>query len=789
MSKFLNTGTCTDFFCSSSSSTHTGVKKFTQLYVGPQINGASRASLREEFITFLKLTDNTGRKLANIVSHKKNNCNLKFYPTELENVLIVMVHCPIDSVLIRLAKECMFPRGFPIIWKTDTNEIEYKGFYPKFSNDVIGQSAVESKDFEGANEIVLTKKYSGFLGQVMAFESGRNYYWFSTCKNTASGPMIDDLSEIVRPYVTFDLVHIMVTEKIHFCGECMSIRDRTHGAAAKESQFVVTFVAKGHTFKPEISSSENVKFLSWLSNDEKVRFCKSYGLLIDIYYHLSGRDTIATFMHHLISSRNTMTNEKFDTLMYKTTGEVSKLHQSILGSCLEGLIIFVRRKDETSIIKFKFPFYTFRTMFVRQTLSKQGTLIFPTTLESLDLFLERWVVPGSSAVDVYRWCLEVIERYQVYHGEYQRYLRTLSAADSQSSPSEHIFIADKVPFPSTSEKTTDMLVEGIGSQITQIPLVNLIVIVGPIGYGKSTRGRQLEESKSSEGKFVHIDGDLLNLGSIEKVLKLGQERNGLTKYLICEAIRNGKIPVLSCGGGVIMNRSKIGIINELQKVFSGVRFHLHVFHPTNLQTYVDHKRLQSVLTHRGWDNLKMFQKICGRNKAVVVNIQKHCQEADDVTIYTYPSWEEEWYFPGDIMLLSNPKMTDEPTFYQHRILADYGGEKMGHITVSYNPRGVPLQDLSRCQGVEHGSLITFGPENKPSKVMVIKSDHFGEELNSRSHITVNPGKHQPVDMKTFTLGYNTGQEVIRIGDDKYSMDSLKIEPVEVNLHGDFYLLY
>jgi len=787
MLKSITTSTYTGKSCFKT--TTSIIKKYIQLYIGPQINGTNKTSLRDEFLTFLNQTDNTGRKLAFIVSHKKNQCHLKFYPTELEKVFIVMVHCPIDSVLIRLSKECMFPRGFPIIWKTDTNEVEYKGFYPKFSNDQIGQSAVESKDFEGADEIVLTKKYSGFLGQVMAFEYGENYYWFTTCKNTASGDMIDDLSEIVRPSVTFDLVHTMVTENIHFCGECMSIKDRTHGAASMGSHFVVTFVAKGHTFKPDISSSESVQFLSWLSNDDKVEFCKAHGLLIDIYYHISGREKIMEFMNHLITHRNTMTNEQFDTLMYDTTGEVSELHQSILGSCLEGLIIFVRREGETSIIKFKFPFYTFRTMFVRQTLSEQGTLIFPTILESLSRFMERWVIPGTSANNVYRWCLEVIEKYPIYHAEYQRYLRTLSAADSQCAPMEHIFIADRVPFPSTSEMTTDEIIVGINRQLTCIPEVNVIVIVGPIGYGKSTRGRQLEESKSSGDKFVHIDGDLLNLESIEMVLKLGQERNGLTKYLICEAIKNGKIPVLSCGGGVIMNRSKIGIINYFQKVFSGVRFHLHIFHPTNLKTYVDSKRLQSVLTHRGWDNLKMFQKICGRNMSMVKNIRKNYANDNGVTLYSYPSWEEEWYFPGDILLLSNPKMTYEPTFYQHRILADYGGDKMGHVTVSYNSRGVPMHDLSRCQEVEHGSLITFGSEENPSKVIIIKSDHFGEELNSRSHITVNPGKHKPVDMMTFTLGYNTGQEVIHIGDDEYSMDSLKIEPVEVNLYGDFYLLF
>ena len=583
MSESKNTGTFTDLFCSTSSNISSGAKKFTQLYVGPQINGATKASLRDEFITFLKGTDNTGRKLASIVSYKKNMCNLKFYPTELENVLIVMVHCPIDGVLIRLAKECMFPHSFPIIWKTDTNEVEYKGgSTQRISNDVIGQSAVESKDFEEANEIVLTKKYSGFLGQVMAFESGGNYYWFATCKNTASGDMIDDLSEIVRPSVTFDLVHIMVTENIHFCGECMSIKDRTRGAASEGSHFVVTFVYKGHTFKSDISASESVKFLSWLSNDDKVEFCKAHGLLIDIYYHISGREKIMEFMHHLITCRNTMTNEKFDTLMYKTTGEVSKLHQSILGSCLEGLIIFVRRKDETSIIKFKFPFVTFRMMFIRQTLSKQGTLIFPTTLESLDLFWRGGVVQERRQNDVYRWCLEVIEKYHIYHAEYQRYLRTLSAADSQSSPSEHIFIADKVPFPSTSEKTTDMLVEGIDRQITHIPQVNIIVIVGPIGYGKSTRGRQLEESKSSEGKFVHIDGDLLNLESIEMVLKLGQEEDGLTDISFVRQLEMERFQYLAVVAELLWNRSKIELLMNFRRCFLELGF---IFIFSTLQIY------------------------------------------------------------------------------------------------------------------------------------------------------------------------------------------------------------
>ena len=792
MSDTTSSDTFLDFpaFTNTTSTNASNALKFTQLHIDSQIN---KESLRERFLNFLNLTDNNGRKLASIVSIKKNRCNLKFYPTELKEVFIVMVHCPIDSVLIRLAKECSFPRGFPIIWKSDTNEIEYKGFYPKFSNDIIGQSVVKSKDFAGADNIIITKKYSGFLGQVMAFEYGGNYYWFATCKNTASGPMIDDLSEIVKPSITSELINTMITENIHFCGECMSIKDRTHGAASKGSHFVVTFVATGHTFKPNNTPSNQVKFMTWFTNKDKVNFCKKHNLLIDIYYNISGKDIIIEFMTKLNNNRNTMTNEQFDAIILETNDEVSNLHQMILGNCLEGLIIYVSRGDNTSIVKFKFPFYTFRTMFIRQTLSDHGTLIFPEYMDNLKKFMERWVVPGDSAEVIYRWCLKLIHQYDSNHIEYNRWIRGLGSIDSGNAPMEHIFQADRIPFPTSTSMTTEEMVAGIKYKLETMPVVHVIVIIGPIGYGKSLRGRQLEEYKSSGNKFVHIDGDILNLESMDEVLRLGQERNGLTKYLICQAIMDGKIPVLSCGGGVIMNRSKIGLFNELQKVFSCVIptniFHLHVFHPTNPQVYTDHIKLQSVLTHRGWDNMKMYQKICCNNMSILKNIRKNYKNADNVTMYPYPSWNKEYFFPDHIISLENPVINNFPVYYQHRVLADYGGEKMGHVTVDYNLRGVSINDLSMCKGLVYGSLITFGSSPNLSKVIILKHDKFGEELNSRSHITVNPGKHKAVDMKTFTIGYNNGLDIIHIGNDKYRMDSLIIEPVEVVLHGDFYMLY
>jgi len=49
-------------------------------------------------------------------------------------------------------------------------------------------------------------------------------------------------------------------------------------------------------------------------------------------------------------------------------------------------------------------------------------------------------------------------------------------------------------------------------------------------------------------KFKHIDGDVLNLTE-EQVLKLGKDRNKRTVELIRNVLFEGKIPIISTGGG------------------------------------------------------------------------------------------------------------------------------------------------------------------------------------------------------------------------------------------------
>ncbi|CAD7972369.1 unnamed protein product [Amoebophrya sp. A25] len=84
----------------------------------------------------------------------------------------------------------------------------------------------------------------------------------------------------------------------------------------------------------------------------------------------------------------------------------------------------------------------------------------------------------------------------------------------------------------------------------------VVVVLGPVGYGKSTLGSAL--AKRFPEVFEHIDGDELglidggNLTVTDVSTKLKGERQELTFFRVFEALYvRKKVPVLSVGGGVL----------------------------------------------------------------------------------------------------------------------------------------------------------------------------------------------------------------------------------------------
>ena len=96
-----------------------------------------------------------------------------------------------------------------------------------------------------------------------------------------------------------------------------------------------------------------------------------------------------------------------------------------------------------------------------------------------------------------------------------------------------------------------MILSKLARDIEEIAATATVVItIGPIGCGKSTLAGYLGELYRN---VVPIDGDMLGVLTLKETLKLGDERNQYTIYQIVKVLIDGKIPVISTGGGAIMS--------------------------------------------------------------------------------------------------------------------------------------------------------------------------------------------------------------------------------------------
>ena len=394
--------------------------------------------------------------------------------------------------------------------------------------------------------------------------------------------------------------------------------------------------------------------------------------------------------------------------------------------------------------------------------------------------MDKWVVKDERFEETYRWGLRIIQQYSMNH---TRYVEMYGDDVPEDAVAEHIFVADAVEFPVDKTITTDEMVEAVKAAMPETKVVHGVIVAGPVGIGKSGMGDDLGTHKN----FVHIDGDKLGLGW-DKVGRMGQERGPYTSYLVLKAIEEGKVPVVSTGGGVFFQGGKIRIQDVIKKVYGAtVEIKFHIFHPAEDDAWTDLDRLKKVLEYRGHiEQLAKFRKISGGNFGLFKRIRGKYKEDSRVSFYGYPSWEEEWDFPEVIKALKNPVM-GKGKYIQHRVLADYSAKaKLGHVTVAFGKEDM-TRDFSDLRDTVMGEEVTYLAGKKTITVIVVKHERFGEKLNMHSHITVKPGKHKPWEMGLFTKQYNAGVPEIEIGGEKYPRERLRIKPVEVTFFGEFFI--
>lgn len=309
------------------------------------------------------------------------------------NGIIVTFHGINDAVMSEWGNKCGLPRGFHMLWVPKTS-LSIHGFYPKFGNDDLGISVIDSESFSDAQKMSGNKKYSGSLGII--FSLNPTEYIVCT-KNSLDDDFTDQMSGLISNDIHPELVKFMYEHNINICCEMMLPRDKVHGSNHVPG-YVLTCVARGQKFifNKDLdivdrsgyvpTQKDTCKFLNYLTNYDVMKFAMDHKIIIgDIEYivphnlkvsdmfEIEGSTNIVRFLQRLELQRNAMHASMFDQIAAECGCKIiegSLRHQAICGEILEGLVLKIATSTTNKTVKYKFPCYTFRTMFLREFINE-----------------------------------------------------------------------------------------------------------------------------------------------------------------------------------------------------------------------------------------------------------------------------------------------------------------------------------------------------------------------------------------------------------------------------------
>lgn len=575
--------------------------------------------LYDSFIKELLLFSDVTRKLHHILTTIQSiKVNFKKAKIENKDCFLIFIISHRDSILEKLADKYQFPRGFPIIW-IPKEILHLYGFYPKFKNDNVHND--NYVQYNEINKITFNYKYSGFLGQIISFKINENYY-YTTCSKNGSGTIFSEiLYKIIQCKINLALLKYLTDNCLHLCGEVISFDDQTHGSTVIEEHFIITLLAKGHKIVNTIITEECCKnsFLEYQSSNILLSFCKEYNFSIDSIFTIYEKENVLLFLENLKQLRNEATLDKLNKLLdtsnvFIETGTIK--HKNILGNILEGLIVKMYKDGSEysfQLQKIKFPFYTVRTMFLRTMLDSNNNNISSLKQFKKDTnrFIERWVINDDKK---HFWCFfldSLFTSFSKYSILYDLYIENLLKEKKETLlPSnrihKHIYIMDLLMEDIQYDETKIYRVDNT-YRYNNINQIQIILTVGPIGYGKSTFSEKLYQLNTN--KYQHIDGDILDLQSDTDFLsRLSFERNSYTKYKIIQSLQNGKIPILSLGGGIFLEKGELNqeivFFTQLIDLFQTNCIEIILCLPTNSIKNIKYRNKIEIM-----NNMNLFQNL------------------------------------------------------------------------------------------------------------------------------------------------------------------------------------
>lgn len=768
----------------------------------------NKKALEERFFTDI------GTNFSKLI--RSHNLKVNIFYCSIPNVYTVMISGYNDKTLIDLARKYNFPRGLPVIWVPGVS-IKMFGFFPKFDNDDRAE-ITDTKEFEDITSLTAFEKWSGFLIQFITFEHPETHEicWTATSKNSANSNsiFIQDAKRLFAPQVTPELLSTLNTRGLHICAEGISFQDQTHGAVVIKEAAVVTAIGQGRTFL--LSAGREIvvpkTFVDFFSPLDMIEFCVANKLSCGSAYIAENPKDCKDFLSALSERRDFLTASSFQEIIQQNKIKVlpgTVNHGDLLGECLEGLVVRSTRNDQVKVFKFKFANYVVRTMCLRTEFPPSTPagepaapfMINATHPDKIEGFISHWCVSNAGREYWRNWCMLA---FVIRAGKWPK----------------HNLVADHIIVAEFTKEQFDPKIDYSGEFKHLLKMTNsgtVVVAVGPVGSGKTTVAQIVCDKCPNS---VHIDGDLLGLTS-GQVLALGQERNDYTIFQVIRTLMEGKIPVLSTGGGVLFDyKGNFVLMDRIFKAL-GINVELIVYTPEGdlPAVYADTARVKQCVIERvqrkEWKLPEKYKTVDAFANFIAGLSSKNLKFAE--TLVTNASQHRTY----PVITASNrdqviSDLKAKPfeisaahcecstgRFNQIRLLMEVKTKtetfrQIGHITWIFDTNGVQwsLEDFKKLrekypEGTVSGQIITglsSGSKQKNSEIRFTIPDTPIHDDKS-THVTLDPGSHAPVCMKTAAFELAQGKKSVTLpeknGKDTKTYTSFKREACEMVVLGAF----
>lgn len=732
-------------------------------------------------ITKVLKTIPAGRKA--VAARNSKMARYSVYQEKVNDVTFVIsfIIGTTDSNLIDLAndKDALgFPRGFAFVFilegeKENLVLINTTCFLDKFSNDD-RQQETQLSIFDGVEGISMSKKVSGSLGMFSAFEYNGHHYLTSFAKNSCGNVFSREAFRLLKPSEKF--VDEIIKNHWSLCCEvCSDHPDMGHHGYLNE-EATIFVIAIGTTVGPKIFNP--------YSYPDSQAICVKWNLSVEDRIEIS-KEGVIPIMKRIGENRNFMTDVLFEEIIGEgiANGYV-KLHKgtvkhSRLSKILEGLIIWIHKNGKKIVLKYKFSLYTWMTILIRPlvTAPKDGIepLVrpgypFQKTLLMLKIqdFVKRWVVNPYDRLFFVKMAIHTFE--------------TLTALPKDTLPLTYLNYLNVCESIRTKVLDNTSILDSIDPKSWIPESVTILLINGPVGYGKSTLRSMLEKN----GWFT------IGYDEQEETLNKGL-KNNKTEGGLAAALSKGCAVAIENGGGAFFNGDTLTIQEKLaQYINSDVWLEFILFTPTEFFTDMTKDqmlakfltRTSEVTTQRfnadrfpdikkEEDAQKIFEGVTTRNLDIQLDTFKYFID-NHMMVIGYNAVKGDFKFTEPIPKIKNIPL--EVTNVTYGATAEFMFNKkktIGHVTFGYDvPVQIGFESLEKFTPSTHeGRILTFIESTNSKKkasglILDLSGDSHAVKISGRinPHVTISVAPFEASQSGELIGLYNSGKRKVRLSE-------------------------